>query len=67
MSGSLVKKSLFGVLCVAFIAALFLVDTKQGYFDSVGKLLDSRVNSGSEGSSHSLNLERMRPSFQPPQ
>lgn len=65
MFSSAVKKGLLLFLCLAFIAALFLVDTKQGHFDNVGKLLDSRVNGG--GSSSSLDFRQMRPSFQPQQ
>ncbi len=65
MSNITFKKGLLIVICLAFLASLFLIKPKDGAFEGIGSLINSKVNGVSRGSSNSLDFEKMRPSFQP--
>ncbi len=59
------KKGLLIIVCLVFVASLFLIKPKEGVFTGVGNLINSKVNNVSRSNTNSLDFEKMRPSFRP--
>ncbi|HFE39146.1 MAG TPA: hypothetical protein ENK06_12130 [Gammaproteobacteria bacterium] len=66
MSNSVLKKTLIVLFCVALVSGLIFIKPEKGYFDSLGTLIQSRLDPDRlKHNQNSLDLQKLRPNFSP--
>ena len=63
MSNSTIKKTALALFGVIIVVTLIFVKPQQGYFNSVGNLIQSKLEPSGAHGQNSLDLKKLRPDF----